>query len=366
MLKSFSFMADDIDYAFYYDVWQELQKLKWYFVKFAGDNAGEAMHRTLMHTLSHFDPNRGGLSAYIKKLAREITKDNGKLVFVDFLEQTLAYGEGDEEEKPQVDAGRVQDFAAEVVESIILEESRRADIINLALEFMDKFIILCEALIEHDTSTVYYPEIFISECLKLSKKCKNFNQDCIDVYLEFKEDFDWFLGLDGDNIGKWKETDYLLINQSQSKRVKFLNEETDQEVIDADRETWYLSGNLGKGDKQKRVIKIYYESEWETMCDLIDDYETNCMKFVMDDSYIIRTLGGSYSVLNPDLYNLYDLVRMEILTNVLQMTNGRILNVGSECIYVLCDNSFDCKLEKKTIKGIDIELSAVDITDTLL
>lgn len=365
MLKSFSFMFGGVDYTFYYDVWTEIQKLKWYFYKFAGENADEAMHKTLMHTLSHFDTNRGNLSAYIKKLAREITKDNGKLIFVNFLEQTLAYGEGDEEEKPQVDTGKVQDFSTEVIDNIILDESRRAEIINLALEFMDKFIILCEALIKHDTSTVYYPEIFISECLKLSQKCRNFNQSCIDIYLEFKEDFEWFLTLDEGNIGSWKETDYLLINQRQSKRVRLLNEDTDQEVIDADQESWYLSGNLGKG-RRKRVIKVYYESEWETMCDLVDDCETNCMKFVMDDSYIVRTLGGSYSVLNPDLYNLYDLIRMEILTNVLQVTGGRVLNVGSECIYILCDSDFDCCFEQKRIRGIDIDFSAVDITDTLV
>lgn len=363
MLRSFSFMHNGIDYAFYYEAWEEIQKLKWYFYKFAGNNADEAMQKTLMHLLYHYDVNRGNLSAYVKKLAREITKNNGKLIFVDFLEQTLAESDADDEEKPRVDSGRIQDFSQEVVDNILLEESKRKEVIGLALEFMDKFMILCEALIEHDTSTTYYPDIFISECLKLSKKCKNFNQDCIEIYLEFKEDFDWFMSLDEDNQGKWRETDFLLINQSQSKRIKLLNEHTDQEVIDADIETWYVKGNLGKGDKMKHIIRVNYLEAWEMMCDLIDSYETNCMKFIMDDSYIVRTLGGSYSVLNPDLYNLYDLVRMEILTNLLQMTNGRVLNVGSECIYLLCDTKFDCNLEKKVIKEVEINLIAEDITD---
>ena len=82
-------MSPEIDISFYYDVWKEIGNLRWYFYKFAGVNADEAMEKTLFHTLTHFNAEKGSLSAYVKKLAREITKENSKLVYVDFLEQTL-------------------------------------------------------------------------------------------------------------------------------------------------------------------------------------------------------------------------------------------------------------------------------------
>jgi hypothetical protein len=90
VLKSYAFMQSDINIAFYYEIFNEIQKLKWYFYKFAGVNAEEAMQRTLYHTLFHFNSSKGNLSAYIKKLAREITKENSRLILVDFLEQTLS------------------------------------------------------------------------------------------------------------------------------------------------------------------------------------------------------------------------------------------------------------------------------------
>ena len=39
-------MQSDINIAFYYEIFNEIQKLKWYFYKFAGVNAEEAMQRT--------------------------------------------------------------------------------------------------------------------------------------------------------------------------------------------------------------------------------------------------------------------------------------------------------------------------------
>lgn len=361
MLKSFSFMPKEVSEDFFYDVWTEIQKLKWYFYKFARDNADEAMQRTLMHTLTHFQSD-GNLQAYIKKLAREITKDNKKLVFVDFLEQTLAEDDDAPENSARVDTGRVSDFSNDIIQQMENEVDRRPEVAELALEFMDKFLILCESIIKHDTTTRYYPEVFMKSCLKLCNKCEGFNNICIDLYMEYSDDFNWFLHLDDNNVGTWKETDYLLISQNLSKRVKLINEDTEEEVQDADVEKFFLQGKLGVGASRKKIIKIPYEHIWEKMCDLIDSFETNEMKFIIGDQFIIRTLGGSLSVVNPDTYNYYDLVRMEILTNLLQETNGRLLNVGSSSIYLLCNADFNMKLKHRVIKGIPIDFEAIDIT----
>lgn len=301
-------MPKAIDIAFFYEIWEEIQSLRWYFYKFAGTNADEAMQRTLMHTLLHFQPDKGGLSAYIKKLAREITKDNSKLVLVDFLEQTLS---GDDEEPtPTVDTGRVQDFSEEILEEMEMSVSKRKDVVNLALEFMEKFVVLCDALIKHDTSTRYYPTVFINQCLKINSRCPNFNRLCLDIYMEYSEDFQWFLDLINESEDLWKESDFLLISNNQSKRVKLIDTATEKEVVDADISDWKVVGKLGEGDQRKRILKVEYYDVWEMMCDLIDSTETNEMKFIIDDSYIIRTFGGSLSVLNPDLYNELSLIHI--------------------------------------------------------
>ena len=365
VLNSFSFMPKEIDIAFYYEINNEIQKLKWYFYKFAGANADEAMQRTLHHTLLHFNADKGNLSAYIKKLAREITKENGRIILVDFLEQTLSDNEDDDISDSSIDIGNVADFSSSLIDELEFNEDKRDDVINLALEFMDKFMLLCEALIKHDTSTKYYPDIFIKNCLAINRKCLNFNYLCLDVYMEYKDDFEWFLSL-GDGDDDWKESDFVLINNSQSKRIRLINPDTKEDVEDADVDTYILRGKLGIGDSRKKVIRVNYLDLWEYFCDLIDDSETNEIKFVINNSYICRTFGGSLSVLNPDLYNMYDVVRMEILTNILQDTFGRILNIGSECIYLVCNANMNKTELVRDVHGHHIELKYEDITDNLV
>lgn len=362
MLKSYSYMPPEMDISFYYEVWEEITRLKWYFYKFAGINADEAIHRTLIHTLTHFQPEKGNLSSYIKKLAREIAKDNSRLVVVDFLEQTLASDDEELVSKPTVDAGNVQDFSQEVINDIEFNKNRRSEVVELALEFMDRFIILCEALEKHDTSTRYYPEIFIKQCLSIDAKCGNFNQLCLDLYKEFGDEFKWFTSLADIRSPEWREADYLLINSHKSKRFKLCNVATGLEVEDADLEDFKFVGTLGRNN---RILKVRYYELWEMMCDLIDSSETNEMKFIIDDSYIIRTFGGSFSVINVDLYNEYDVVRMEILTNILQDTNGRILNVGSEHVYLVYSTDFKMQKNIREVYGHVIEFDYVDITDSI-
>lgn len=360
-------MPKEIDIAFYYEIYEEIQNLKWYFYKFAGVHAEEAMQKTIYHTLMHFNAEKGNLSAYVKKLAREITKENSRLVLVDFLEQTLSDDEDEQVGTSGVDVGNISDFSSSLIEELDMSESRYNDVINLALEFMDKFLMLCEALIKHDTSTKYYPDVFIKNCLKINKRCNNFNKLCLDVYMEHKDDFEWFVSLDeDDDEGAWKEPDFVLIGNSYSKRIKFVNSKTGLDVVNADIEPFELTGKLGTGNTRKRIIRINYNDLWEYFCDLIDDTDTNELKFVIGDSYICKTFGGSLSVLNPDLYNMYDIVRMEILTNILQDTYGRILNVGSECIYLICNSTMNKTCLDRLVHNYPIHLEYEDITDLLV
>lgn len=363
ILCSYSFSPNQIDVGFYYDVWKELEKLRWYFYKFAGSNADEAMERSLYHTLTHFNAEKGSLSAYVKKLAREITKENSRVIYLDFLEQTVS----DEEDidSPQVQSiSTVHDFSDELVDAMELSENRYNDVVNLALEFMDKFLMLCEALKKRDVNTRYFPSVFIKSCMRISSRCTNFNQLCLDVYDKYGEKFKWFLDLDQD-VGNWRESDFTMIRNSKSKRACLIDPKTDEEVEDADVDRFVLHGKLGDGAARKKIIKVSYYDVWSLMCDLLDAQETNVMKFIIGNSYVVRTFAGSLSVLNTDLFNMYDLVRSEILTNVLVDTCGRILNVGSENFYLLCNSDMNKEKLSCHVCGYDLELPYTDITDRI-
>lgn len=358
-MKSFAYSEDDFDSSLCYQIWYEVERLRMYFYKFCDSNADEAMQLVLMHAMSHYNPNKGDLIPYIKTLAREITKDNGRTVACDFLEQTVT--ENSDERGIKNNLGEVADISDEVVEQIILSSSRREEIAELALQFMNFFMLLCQSLINRDTSTVYFPDIFISECLSLSKKSRNFNQECLSLYSEFKDEFDKFLNYGVSDIGTWRETDCDLIAKNGSKRIKIVNMDgslcKDPDAVDK----WSISGNLNG----KHIVKVSYYEQWDKMCDMIDEDGINAMKFTIDYSYIIRTLGGSLSVINPSLFNEYELCKMEILTNLLYDTGGRYLSVGSKCMYFLVDISQKqpcIKIPNRIIKGVQLNFEAIDVT----
>lgn len=343
----------------FYDAWKEIEKMRYYFYKFAGSNAEEAMSRTLMHVLTHFDERKGYLPDYVRKLARTIEKKSNKLVLVDFLEDTVFEDELEDTNASIYDSNNSKkgaDVAEEAIENLMQQENHYKDIQKIALEFMDKFVLLARALIQHDTNTTYYPEPFIKACMGLMHKYQNFNQVCIDIYNENSENFQWFLTLDKEET-EWRETDYLLFTQRESKRVLLLNKDTLEPVQDCENEELAIQGNLGTKSNPKYVLKVDFSSAWHTMCDLIDDIDCNEMKFVLGDNYIIRTLGGSYSVVNPIKTNMYNLVRDEIVTNILLMFNCRLLNVGKTIAYILSNEKDICRDYTLTVRGVAIEFS---------
>ena len=368
MLRSYSYMDSGLDIAFFYEAWEEVNKLKWYFYKFAGTHADEVMQATVMHVLSHFNPEKGSINTYVKRLARDMSRYNSKTIPVDFMEQTVSKDKNVEKEevKANIDTGRVNDFSDELCDEYELRIDRKTDVVNVALEFMDKFIMLCEALIAHNTSTKYYPEPFVKQCMRINSKCLNFNALCLEVYKQYGSKMQEFINLE--TSSDWFEADYPLLNNSYTKKVKLINVYTHDEVDDADTEVWKVFGKVGTSASPKRIIRTRYYELWETLCDLIDAKETNQLKFIIDNSYVIYTLGGSLSILNPDLYSMYDLVRSEILTNIVRFTGGKILSVGSEYIYLICPSELNITERKLDVnlRDIQYEFNFEDITDTIL
>lgn len=358
-MKSFAYSEDDFDSDLCYKVWYEIEKLRMYFCKFCGNNADEAMQLALMHSLKHYNSKKGDIVPYLKILAQTIMKDNGRFVYCDFLEQTLA--NDSDEIGYTISAGEVSDISDSIIDELTLSGTRREEIAELALQFMNFFMLLCESLINKDTTTIYFPDVFIAECLKLNDISKNFNNECLTLYSEYKDKFEFFLNSKLQNQGTWRETDYDLIAKSGSKRVRLVNAETSEACIDLDSEEWKVLGNLG----DKRIYKVEYYKVWDMMCDFIDDDGINPMKFTIDYSYIVQTLGGSLSIINPNLFNEYELCKMEILTNFLYDTYGRWLGIGSKCMYFLVAagrKDISELIPDRNIKGVQLHFDVTDVT----
>ena len=359
-------MTDDVDLELYYMLITEVDKLRYYFVKFAKVQAEDAMQKSIFHAMEHFNGDYSSLRPYLKKLAREIHKEPVNALPMGFIEDVTTDDTDDEEPRISIGSGRMSDFSNDIVDKLWLEMDKGDEIIHLALTYMGRFLVMCEAIINHDASDKYYPKEFISSALKLSKKFPNFNKLCVDLYHTYAEGMKEFIGLDGDVSGQWKESDESTIRSNTSNRIRLLNAKTHKEVKDADLEEFYLSGKLSGKSGDKVIVRVNYYNLWDYLCDLVDSKTSNQMKFIIGNHFIIKTLGGSVSVINPDLYGCYDLIRAEILTNVIYYTRGRVLNTGSTHIYMLCNKDKVNDIPYLQIKGIDINLEVEDITDTIL
>ena len=340
-LKSFAF-GSDLDVLLLYDIYNAIQSSRYYFYKFCGSAAEEAMHLTLFHALSHYKPENGDMGAYVRSLARTILRDRyaNTVSPVDFLEDTA----------PEV--GRRASVEKEVLDKLS-EEECYADIVKLALTCMSQFVIMCDSLERKDSSTLYVPDYFITECLNLQTKYESFFYVCREIYETYKEDFLRFIAEDKDT--GWSEANFTLINTRTNSKISFISHKTKRVSEDPDLEDCYVQGNIGN----KRIISIPYTNQLNKMCNLIDEEGINAMRFSIGDEYILRTLGGSVSVLSPSLFGEYDLCEAEILTNLLKDTNGRYLCKGSKNMYFLVNEvpeipsrvvrgiylSFDVKLE---------------------
>ena len=379
LLRSYSFAPKELNQAFICYVYKQVEALTPYFIRFNSRSAvDEAKQRTVRNIIENYNPAAGSLKAYIKVNARKVMLEKLKDVPTEMVEVmsvdnggrvnrnnhpnkyltdiTKEYIGGN---KPLV-WGFTEDFSDEICNQFVPEYDIEDAVIDLALSFMDKFVFMCDALLRRDTSTAGYSSKFISYAITLYRRNKNFVKASLYIYDLYKEDFDWFLSLKDSD--EWIESNYQIIDKNKSKRVKLVTPATAIAVDDADVESWELSGSIA----DKRLITVYYNDLWETLCDKVDSFETNELKFIINDSYIIRTLGGSWSCSNVDCNNVYDNIRMEILTNVLRfLPNGRILNIGREKFYFLCDRLSAVNCIDMDIKGIHVHLDFEDITDTL-
>lgn len=353
-MKSFSFNPSEVDGNLYYEIWAEINNLRYYFKKFNSNEAEEAMHLAFMHSITHYDAKKGGLKFYIMALARTIEKGDNDLVLVDFLEQTVS---DDAQDMGVFSTRSYNDHINEVniddavVEKLYLSINRYPEVAELALAFMPMFLTLCKSIKNKDSSSRYYSDIFIRESLKISKKCKNFNQICLQIYEQYGKAMSDFLAYDKEDKQNWREVDFSFIRGHWSKRI-FLCDNNGTPIADADMQPYKLKGDLGG----KAVYKVEYVDLWYSLCDIIDERSISPLSFTIGEHVVYRTLGGNYTIVDPHIDNVYELFKMEILTNILFDTEGRIMNIGSQCFYILCKPMENLQLPKRSISGVNIDL----------
>ena len=362
-LNSLSYMADNIDYDFYALAWTEIEKLKSYFVKFCGNKSQEAMNSVFYHVITHYDKKKSkrGVKPYIKKLAREIEKKKFKDIPVNFIE---ALSDNDLKTlETQQDKGLVgnvrknlqitPDIADDVIEDIFLDIPKDEEVAKFILSNMKMYITLCEALITKSLKTSCYTKEFINEVNYMASITKNFPRLCLDYYNVIGDSLEEFLNLDLMEKD-WVEADYGILRK-KNKRLVFINSDTHRPVEDIDLDDCVLNGLIGN----QYVYRIDYFDLAKTLCDLIDDEETNIMKYVLDENYVIKTLGGSLSIVNAKIENEYQLVIDEIVTNILRrLVDTSLIDYGSHSCYVLSKdelNKEDLYIHAE-VKGIDINL----------
>lgn len=333
-MRSFAF-GKDLDTVLLFDIYNAIQCSRYYFYKYCGVKAEEAMQLTLLHALTHYDAGSGDMGAYVRSLARTILKDRyaNTVTPVDFIENTT------------METGKIGSVEDEVLEYLV-EEDCYAEVSKLALTCMSQFVVMCDALERKDVSTLYVPDYFATECLSLQGRYDSFFVVCHEIYTTYKDDFLKFI--ETDKECEWGEANFTFINSQKSDRVKLISRVTGQLSKDPDLEDCYVKGNLGN----KCIVSIPYVSQLNKMCNLIDEEGINAMRFTIGDEYVIRTLGGSTSVLSPSLFNEYDLCEAEILTNLLRFTGGRFLCKGSRNMYFLVQKVH--KIPVISVRGVTL------------
>lgn len=363
MLHSFSWMTLDINYRLFSDLYQEIGDLDRYFYKFNRLNAEEAKSRTLLHVMTHYDSTGSkDLRPYIKKLAREIMKDGYKDIPVDFLEQTVV------EDEETVDQGylkqqhKTPDFTDEVLATIVDSKSRYSAIVGVALVSMRWFLLLCECL-ENGGSiqATYFPVEFKKACLAIAQNYRAFNADCAAIYERHGAEMRQFMQYEKFRPTSWSESNYSVENGRKYRKGNLVAKDG-SDLYNIDLQEFKFVGTL---NQSARIYRVYFDKILDILFELVFSPTSNCIKCVIGENYIVRTIGGSWSILNPDLDTESDLLRCELLTNILLETNGKLLSCGSDSVIIVTPGEL-CIKQGRCYCGINLDFIYKDITDELV
>lgn len=400
LLNSFAFeKADEVSpekFAYVWNAIEELEGYIWKQVKLK-DFVPETKQLIFFHAISHYNESEGDIKPYLKKLAKTIHKTTvGPEILVSFEDGNMVYSLGGSETGTPTDANLITkapnkvtpDFSGSVIEKLYMKDELTEALYSLVLNHLEDFVVLCKALKYASTEKLSFNDDFQLKCIELSHQYHDaFNKACLELYEGYQQVFDIFTTdtahmkiVDINDIeGIWRESDYNYISKHMSKRVLFYNKKSNQLVQDPDSEKFYVIGakNLGA---TKRIFKVDFFKAWLYLCDKIDSDQTNELKLILGNQFVVKTLGGSISMINPALYNVYELIKSEFITNILYETSGRLISQGTKTAYVLVDTSIQTlfkhnmskmKQEKniwvnhKNICGVEFDLIFEDVTNKL-
>lgn len=400
LLNSFAFEQPEVTVKMMGTIWQEIERNESYIYYNVPNNDTKAnvmlaKQMIFLHAIHHFDAQEEKLQRYIRKLAKTIykTTTNGLEIAVDFSDGNMVYAVGTTEGTKPNEVNLVTktpdkvtpDFSADIIDALYRKEELQQNLYSMVLDNLVEYVTLCKTLLSGDIDNLNFSVSFTKQCLALSHQYKeDFNTACLDLYNTYKEYFDRFASESQDkNIDNietlWYEADYNLIVKKKSKRIIFYNKKTNKPVEDVEKEKFYIIGakNISDG---KKILKVDFKDAWQHMCDLVDASQTNEMKLILGDNFLIKTLGGSLSVVNPASYNMYELLRTEILTNILYETSGRLLAEGEGTVYILWDNAWTTVfqqnmdkmavgkrkwVEHKNLYGVEFDINYEDVTNKL-
>lgn len=344
----------------FFKVWDEIQRNKGYFYACNGVKADEAMQAAWEHCLYNYDPDRGSLKFYVMSLGKSILKKKNKELAIDYGDNVIDNNheihvkDKDEDGNTTVRTYKLDapDICDDVVRDIYADEYMYDEIAKIALVYMDMFLSMCKAIKLRSIDTKNYSTQFKKECVALCKVSPKFNKLCIDVYDKYSKLMTKFLESGEKKRNVWGEVDYDFMRKRQIKKV-YLVDELGFPVIDADTQKYFLASKL----KNKRIVRVNYVELWDDVCYCLEEDTISSIRFTIGSHTIYRTLGGSITVLDVPYNTVCDLMRMEILTNITKSLCGRILNIGSECIYLLCDINIEPFIPKISVAGFDIDLT---------
>lgn len=362
MIDIFYYHADEFKPKLWYLVWSELAKLQGYLFKVCRKDADNVKMRVFEHAVMHYSSDKGNLNAYLRKLIDTSVKPNMKYVPVDTVIMDATVEEG--AQRLQEYTGRYTErLEVQVEEAMIGKEEKFEKVANLALSNMHYFIMYAKQVIDKDTTSNYFPESFKKETLKCFRFCgADFHKLVVYIYDKHRQGFEKFM--EDSPYGRneaYKELDIEMINKSTSRRIMLVDSSTYIPCEDPDTQDWVVYGNLGK----YRIIKVPYRQLYDTLCDLIDEEGCNVLKYSLGETYIFRTLGGSLTLTNLSLFRMYDIVKNEIVTNMLYDYNARLLGVGSECVYLLQSPNENGDYREpidRVIRGFELRFSYIDVT----
>ena len=356
------YLPQEFDRQLAYQITECLKSLR-HLVAGKGDSS-EIIDKVFHHALYNFKPYKGELSHYIAKLLTDTRVTVKGEMHFDALDKVISDQVLRTGSKKDSAMGKtiIVDTDSGISPRIDSYDKIVEKIVDFALDNLPSFVTLCEALVAHNSQNQHFAPVFKKSAKSLYLEYPDkFIPICLDLYKKYGSAMREFIKEDAEELASWIEADYVQ-QRICSKRVKLLHPDGTI-CADPDTEPFVVKGALG----DRRLYRVNYKELFDVLSEYVDSLDINPIKFCIGDSYVFRTLGGSYSLINSSLFREYDSILMEIITNLVRDLSARYICHGSENMYFLVPPARDAmskpEPKNRVIRGVSIHFDYVDITD---